>query len=194
LDCNDEHIINAEKILHDYDMLQEGEANIIAKNIENFIINKNLDLFNSNLNNFCNFISPFIDNLNSNINNNKEIANEFESKFCSDLLNIHNQFENINLGHLDLPELNKKLFSKNISNENNEKKISSKTNKLELNQKNYNKNDKESVVSQLSMINSNSTLNNNLAMLQTDSSFFSAYDENFINNKFKGNKFFKFFL
>lgn len=184
LDNEDLNIMKAEKVLHDYDLLQEGDANIISKNLESFKIHKNIDIFNSNLNNICNFSSPFIDNT-----NNKENANDFESKFSSDLLNIHNQLENINLGHLELPEINRKTFVKNFSDNNNDKNgFSDKeaNSNFDANHKNLNKTDKESVVSQQSMINSNSTLNNNIAMLQTDSSFLSAYDENIINNNFKG--------
>lgn len=159
---------------------------------------------NKQLNVICNFNSIFIENANNNINNNninknKETANDFENKFSSDLLNIHNQLENINLGYFELPELNGKIFSKAFSDENktknnilnnaakNKNDNNNSKNNSEFNQRSNNKNDKESVVSQQSMINSNSTLNNNFAMLQTDSSFLSAYDENILNNNFKGN-------
>lgn len=183
LEYKDEHIINAEKILYDFDLLQEGEADYISKNIENFKINENLDLLKSNLNNLCNFTSPFS---NTETNKDKVNTNDNESKFSSDLHNINNLLENINLGHLNLPELNKKLLSKSSLDESKSKSdLINKNVYLEINSKKGIKNDKESVFSQQSMINSNSTLNNNIAMLQTDSSFLSAYEENILDNEFK---------
>jgi len=119
---------------------------------------------------------------------------------------MHSELEKINFGgYLELPELDGKMFSKIISESNKAKNQcqsnaannagetsnnNNNINNFELNHKstncyNGNKNDKESVISQQSMINSNSTLNNHIAMLQTDSSFLSAYDENIINNNFK---------
>lgn len=170
--------------------MQESDPKALTKSLEAFKISKDFDCFNSNLNKFCEFVSPFTELSLS--NNNKENINELQSKYKSELLQIQNQLENINLGHLDFAAFNKKIISKHIKDEDKEKSFLSKTINLDSNSKN-NKTEKESVLSQHSIINSNSTLNNNIATLQTDSSFLSGYDENLIINNSKG-KIFDFWL
>ncbi len=194
LEDKDKYILNAEKVLYDFDLLQEGEPSIINKNLESFKIDKNFNLFFTNLKEFCNFNSPFQEYKNQNMDNHKENLNELESKFSSDLKLISKQLENINCGHLDFGTLNKKIFYKKPSDDknlnfntisffNDKEKIDN------LDSINKNKTDKNSVISQQSLLNLNSTLNNNIATLQTDSSFLSANDENFkaiISNNNKG--------
>lgn len=141
--------------------------------METFNINENFDLFTTHFNNYCTLKTPNF-NINTTININKENLFDLENKSNADILNLNNQLDNINLGH----------FDNNIINIANKKKfINNKLNYSEIKPKI--KSDKESVLSLQSKINSNSTINNNIALMQTDSSFLSLNEENILNSIFK---------
>lgn len=134
-------------------------------------------MFNIHLNNFCLFADTSLDD--SLIENGQKENLFEEEKIKSDIEMLKTELECIKIG--------------NICMNNNYDDIPKKNTKIE-NLSCVNKivgtalqNEKTSI-SQHSIINSNSTLNNKIALMQTDSSFFSAYeDNNILNNNLKGN-------
>jgi hypothetical protein len=105
LDNDNINIKNAEKILSDFDDLQETEPNFIIRKLEEFKVIKNFDLFNSNLNNFCVFSQKDKLNQSASISfNYKDNIQDMNNKSNLDLQNLRHQLENLTSGILEINE------------------------------------------------------------------------------------------
>jgi hypothetical protein len=252
LDIDNINIKKAEKILSDFDNLQESEPNFILRKLEDFNVTKNFDLFNTNLNNFCVFSQKDKLNQSASISlNYKDNLQDMNNKSNLELQNLRHQLENLTSGLLEINE-NSLLKIKSKSREKDEDKDKDKEKgrfKCESNLKdksntkdiykhkdkdaisiitplkscsnfdikfkgigsntglglgmdnstiidnckglrnNNNFKEKEFPIPQHSFINSSSTFINNMPTMQTDSSFLSNLDDNYIlNNNMKGKK------
>jgi len=196
LDNDNINIKSAEKILNDFDVLQESEPNNILKKFEEYNVIRNFDLFNSNLTNFCLFSQKDKLNQSASISlNYKDNLQDMNNKSNLDLQNLRHQLDNLTSGILEINE-NSILRSKVKEKEKDKDSISiitplksSRNFHSKLTFSRTNCKEKEIPIPQHSFINSSSAFINNMPTMQTDSSFLSNYDDNYIlNNYVKGKK------